>query len=587
MPGEKPKTCFNRHTESIHDNYHTLKDKAKGVHRFAKSALPVALERSKKTAAFGFKRAGTAALYNFQIVSTTGPLSVAICTHDATWQWFCAIARMTLCNLAPLAILSACYSTLNDQLYENQDFNTSTIAGTSMMALSWSLMTALSALTMLYKLHTQTKLFVRTTVLNAQHHSTLHSPKVLKDRLTSAHKHAICEAAQCTGLRYAKGEMRALIAWVFMSGMLALLSSSSLLGPVLPVAAWFTQCILNGETMLELRLADKGMCDRHRMLVFQENPELAFSLGFMHQAACWVAGLLLNTLLAVPTNPMNPAISSTIESMLPKSMANSANFWLSTSSVNTELQLIFSCIFLGLTYYLSDVNENVEKSSRWPTPTSIMRRWIVGLTMDVSTQGVKDKAKKMASSSSGEPAMRNELADKAQIFYSKHQMGIHGFWNTITPQLLHSFGDLAKDEVCGPYIILIATKLLDSIAEIRKATSSTGVKLAQALPKGVVAYAASTFANVPKVLVKTLLTCLDSPLFHNVLDYLEHELRKLMPQDKRLAMPDHVTMPEKFFTVADNNEDDGDDEFELITQETVHAATTSVASKLTYRGRLR
>lgn len=355
----------------------------------------------------------------------------------------------------------------------------------------------------------QTRLLIRSSILTLQHHDAFHMPNHPKPLLRTPgdetdKRHEVCKLAKCKPMRYAKGEVRAYITYILLSLVVAviplLMQSNFLLASIGNVVAFFLGAQLYGEMFLEYFLADNQMCDRHRMVYFQEHPELSLSLGMMHAFTCMLLSYSLSHTFNIPYGQLD-----------------------------FSLKAVTSLIFLGIPYHMPKLPAAKLKSERWPTPTSLLRAG-VAKSMDMTTAGFKKTLKLFIKEQT--PAqwdIEGMVRDVTAIMQNRKVKRLR---LVLTPSIIHNLDGFTRDPVLKDYLEQIRKTAHSVVIDIKSAKDSAIVRGVLAMPIEAGSRIVASKFSVPKSLAELIIKCLNSQKFMDYVDACDQELRRLGPQQR-------------------------------------------------------
>lgn len=355
----------------------------------------------------------------------------------------------------------------------------------------------------------QTRLMIRSSILTLQHHDAFHLPNRRKRSGKHAHRqhdsrHEICQRADCKPMRYAKGEVRAYMTYILLSLLVTLvpmlMQSNPILSAIGSFVAFMLSAQLYGELFLEYYLADNQMCDRHRMVYFQEHPELSLSLGMMHAFSCMLLGYALNHWLNIPNG-----------------------------SLDFSLKAVTSLIFLGIPYHMPKLPAAKLKSNRWPTPPTLLRSGVAA-GMDLTTAGFKKAMKVFVKQQSPEQWDIQGLYDDIRRFMQNRH--IKKLRLTLTPSIIHDLESFTKDPVLKDYLTQIRTTAHACVIDIKQAKDSYITAAVLAMPIDAGSLIVAQKFHVPKSIASLIIKCLNSPRFMELVDQCDRYLTDLGPQPR-------------------------------------------------------
>lgn len=201
----------------------------------------------------------------------------------------------------------------------------------------------------------------------------------------------------CNRLRFTKGEIRAVLLYVTRLYVLEFVRKTPWIGEPL---AYFFRVMFTGQIIAEYHYASAGVCERHRLVNYQEYFELFFMFGLLHQASINV--------FTVAVSQSTLAVSILFEKMI-------GNVFLATPLLTVLANMppsIYESIFsgismfylVGLAYYMPFPTP-VEKTQRWfPDFGS---RWFIETLMDFFIFSKKKELKQWVDSSNADIKSKN------------------------------------------------------------------------------------------------------------------------------------------------------------------------------------
>ena len=187
-------------------------------------------------------------------------------SHPKAPKIFSDAVKIFLNDLLPMAAIHAAYAYLTYPEEEKNNVEAHSIAAIIGVYFIY-------VLTALLLVPQRLRLLAHTTTL------ALGYPARFDDVSQSAKarqlKTNICD--HCTAGRYVKGEFRsAMIVYFALLGVVRVMSGMPLLGWLIAPGL---QVLLNAQVVGEYRLANDGVCDRHRMVYYRQYPEFFIALG--------------------------------------------------------------------------------------------------------------------------------------------------------------------------------------------------------------------------------------------------------------------------------------------------------------------
>ncbi|PIZ04340.1 MAG: hypothetical protein COY58_04755 [Gammaproteobacteria bacterium CG_4_10_14_0_8_um_filter_38_16] len=310
----------------------------------------------------------------------------------------------------------------------------------------------------------------------------------------------------CTTARRVKGEARALLAYVIQQSMIPVLeftpyaigvlisklgiAYASVLGEhigwMLGVASRISH---NGQFIVEARLANDDICDRHRTAYLHQHPELFLAVGLLHY-------FINNGLyLAYRVMQFSFSLLGLSELALPQIMLNTFLFFSETSSLIAGPLATLSLFYLiGLMHYASvptEKNKNPylllpsvdEKVSRhFYEPMMIVRNMIAEM-LDLLIPGVikkfdamvearkqfykqKRRNNQVIKKSQSDEFELIEAPDKTyteQVMHFLKQSAVQKFLRLALPALFHNVNNMKQDFIVREHWLLVAKKATKSI----------------------------------------------------------------------------------------------------------------------------
>src|SRR3989338_10448804 len=187
-------------------------------------------------------------------------------SHPKAPKIFSDAVKIFLNDLLPMAAIHAAYAYLTYPEEEKNNVEAHSIAAIIGVYFIY-------VLTALLLVPQRLRLLAHTTTL------ALGYPARFDDVSQSAKarqlKTNICD--HCTAGRYVKCEFRSeMIVYFALLGVVRVMSGMPLLGWLIAPGL---QVLLNAQVVGEYRLANDGVCDRHRMVYYRQYPEFFIALG--------------------------------------------------------------------------------------------------------------------------------------------------------------------------------------------------------------------------------------------------------------------------------------------------------------------
>lgn len=271
----------------------------------------------------------------------------------------------------------------------------------------------------LYTKRKQVQVATRTAILLTDY------PKAFAEATFDRKKDSeVCN--ECNQKRYIKGEIRALM--VYMTQVLALkgIEQTPIIGPSLVIPL---EWLLNGQLFMDYRLANDGLCERHRAEFFKEHPSLSLSLGISHDLAVRLPIYALQKLTGLP---LESAIS--------------------------PLKSLAIIPFTALTHHMQLPKAVQQSNNLMFDPLSLIR-WSIALGIDISLPGLKKQLKRLLSAR-GEPLPLEAYIKLFIDFYTNPKTQRISIF--FLPRMLLSSKAFMNDAVVGDY----GPELIDSMAEL-------------------------------------------------------------------------------------------------------------------------
>ncbi|MDF1761720.1 MAG: hypothetical protein P1U40_14395 [Coxiellaceae bacterium] len=398
----------------------------------------------QNTALWGLNSSADCLLYALQQVGAIPHFVHTIKISPHTRHLFANGSRVLLQHLLPLVAAHAIHQKFQRLVYSNPQLNNTdwfnATVGIPMALIS-------IAMTCFHYRH-MLAITIKSAILVLDHKKAFHNAAQPQPsaKQKAQKTHEVCR--DCTSMRFIKGEVRSYIAYFFMLGVIGVV------GGVLPTVvgkplAFILGCQLYGELFLEYRLADEGVCDRHRSEYFRQNPELSISLGAMLALTCW-------------------AVTSTTENYL----------GIQQDTLDFGIKSLFSLFFLGLTYHMP-LPRPIKQSERWLSGLSWLRAG-VAFAVDVAADGAKRVTKQELRKQRKQPL---HLEEKLKtIAAALNHTTIQKFKPYIIPDFLHSIQNALQDSVLKDYVSEILHYGIDFAVEVRKNKDGWKLKLVKTTP---------------------------------------------------------------------------------------------------------
>ncbi|MDF1654667.1 MAG: hypothetical protein P1U34_06090 [Coxiellaceae bacterium] len=398
----------------------------------------------QQTALWSVNSGSECLLYALQQVGAIPHLVHTIKISPHTRKIFAHGSRITLQHLLPLVVAHATHQFLQRQVGASSLINDSdwlnTVVGIPM--------TLISIAMTCFHYHHMLAVTIKSAILVLDHKKAFHNashPRPSAEQ-RAQRTHPVCR--ECSSMRFIKGEVRSYIAYFFMLGVIGIVSSvlPRMMGKPL---AFLLSCQLYGELFLEYRLADEGVCDRHRDKYFRQNPELSISLGAMLALACW-------------------AVTSAIESQI----------GIQQDTLDFGIKSLFSLFFLGLTYHMP-LPAPIKQSDRWLSPLSWLRAG-VAFAVDLTADGVKKQTKQLLRQQRNKPLeLEKKIAAVSSALSHPYVQKIKPY---VIPKFLRSLQDALQDSVLKNYVSEILQHGIDFAAEVKKNKEGWKLKLVKTTP---------------------------------------------------------------------------------------------------------
>lgn len=270
-------------------------------------------------------------------------------------------------------------------------------------------------------------------------HSTLLSiayPKAFDEATQSTR--IKCDASvcgQCSSSRFIKGEIRTVIVYF---AQLMTLNALQCLPYVGSMTAFFSQLLLTGQLMIEYRLANDGVCDRHRGEYTHQYLELPFALGFMHYVAAYV-------------------LASQVE-WIPG---------LKRSDFDGVIRSVLMLYFVGLVHHMH-FPKPVAKATRHFYDALMLTRFLVSSGIDLITPGLKKIFNTLAEEKKEKLSWKN---CRHQINYFFQKKYVRQLLALFLPAICRDYRSFQKDPIIVCYWPSVFKKLvefLDNVMLLRK-----------------------------------------------------------------------------------------------------------------------
>ncbi|MDF1797305.1 MAG: hypothetical protein P1U63_12285 [Coxiellaceae bacterium] len=399
---------------------------------------------AQNTALWGLNSSADCLLYALQQVGAIPHFVHTIKISPHTRHLFANGSRVFIQHLLPLVAAHAIHQKLQRLVYSGHAFSNSDWFNTTVSVP----MTLISVAMTCFHYRHMLAVTLKSAVLVLDHKKAFHNASHPKPSIAQkAQKtHEVCR--DCTSMRFIKGEVRSYIAYFFMLSVIGAVNS------VLPTVvgkplAFLLGCQLYGELFLEYRLADEGVCDRHRSVYFHQNPELSISLGAMLALSCW-------------------AITSTAENYL----------GIQQDTLDFGIKSLFSLFFLGLTYHMP-LPTPTKQTERWLSPLSWLRAG-VAFAVDLTADGVKKQTKQLLRQRRKQPLhLEEKLNNVATALNHDYVQAVKPY---VIPKFLHSIQDALQDSVLKDYVGDILQYGIDFSVEVRKNKEGWKLKLVKKAP---------------------------------------------------------------------------------------------------------
>jgi hypothetical protein len=214
----------------------------------------------------------------------------------------------------------------------------------------------LTAVVFMWKTRQKVKIGVRSAVLLTQH-SGVFNKATQDEPVRKAFSNEVCE--DCTTLRHYKGEFRDLL--IYYGQQYVIDSYVRQLPYGGNIVATLLTALLRGQLVISSRLANEGICERHRAVYFREYIELCFSMGLTVEATSELLALAIETTTGVP----RAEYSGTIKNLI--------------------------TVYLIGVSHLMDLPPAVKNTNRYYDPLTASRA-LGGEMMEVLIPGIKARA---------------------------------------------------------------------------------------------------------------------------------------------------------------------------------------------------
>lgn len=397
-------------------------------------------------------------------------------------------------DVAPMVATIAANQVLQAYLVGDEDVE----------ALSWSAY----ALASMASWATQA-ITVRQTIRTASHTAVMMTqhPRVFKETATSrAIVNDMCK--DCNTKRVIKGEIRSLLMYFAQRAALALIGKIPYVGPIFefPLAtlpylgtevsiAAVGETLLNGQLFMEYRLANDGICDRHRQEYYREYLEFCLSLGISHRLAVDGLCVLTEHLTGVP------------QSLYKGTFQNLATLY-----------------FTGLTHHM-EIPKPIAQSKRWGDPLDILVRQRLANGMDATIillrPGLPAFIKYMFPKTDNEIDFKKAAKNTYQFFSGPTYQR---YARVFIPGYLVSLEEFVTDRVNKAYWPSLRKDAIYTIDVYRDYRDGKLVWVATSLPKGMVKWLGKKFAGVAPGVTGTALSIVKSEDINYVLDSIADAL---------------------------------------------------------------
>ena len=401
-----------------------------------------------------------------------------VATKERPRRLFTHTARIMAQDVMPIIAVNAANYHLQ-QYYDDE-----TREGVANLAINVALFLAGSA-TSLFTKKKGLKINARTGLLLAGNSYTFN--KTTKDDRQKVDD-AVCK--DCTNLRFFKGEVRDILAYYPQQLAIDGLRYIPHVGDYIATPlSW----ILNGQLFLSHRLGNDGICDRHRGVYYQENPELTMSLGFGHDMAVKALTYPIESITGLPAEYYRGPIAS-----------------------------LMSLYFVGLVHHMN-LPTPVKESKRLQDPLSLIRKGI-GITMDVAIPGVKQQIIKLMQKTD-EPLPIKQYADWVAGIYCHPKTQSILVW--FLPKMLLNTKNLLDDPIVADSWVAIRDGVTETVDTLEGYHEKLYGGVVGFLPKGAKSMAVSYFGDIPHVAAESLVGLLGNEEFMAMLSDIKAGVQRL------------------------------------------------------------
>jgi hypothetical protein len=409
-------------------------------------------------------------IYMLEQVPVIPKVVRSIILHQPTQQVARHIIRITLEDLAPLALVSYISQCLQDKALESLDdekhttwINTDTTVQVAIYVLQ--------AATWAYTVRKKTQIAVRTILV------TLEAPYQL-NRVTDALPMTICSDERCSRLRFLQGSLRDMTTYWATEAAISLSSYIPIAGGSL--AAMLTVCH-RGRYVLTVALPD--LCNRHQMIYLQEHPELALSLGIGHATGSWFINSLVQTTTGIPFI----FYASTIEQFM----------LIVQISIAAHIQL----------------PKPTKASTRSDVDPVRMYQNTIGFLFDVVSLGLKMKIPRMLNNGGSRSAadIITSAPWSSAIKYTK-MIGQHKLMQTLLPSMVRDRTSFLRDPIVHSIWPSLQIPVLKTLQSIENVSNSRAIRLSSQIPT-VTSTIVETFLGTPKFMTRFALELMRNEIF--------------------------------------------------------------------------
>lgn len=226
------------------------------------------------------------------------------------------------------------------------------------MLLPYTLMMGAAVLnigTWIFKQRQRLQIAMRSFVLFTQQSGVFKEATEELD-VRSEFENDVCE--ECSKMRYYKGEFKDFILFYAQQYLLEYgLSNVPYVGKP---SALILENLLRGQLILSYRLANEGICERHRAIYFREYMELCLSMGLSVEGASYLLSQSVESLTGVPQDVYNSRIKELV-----------------------------SLYFIGLSHHMSLPPTITESTKKNPLALTHL---FAGEALEVQMAGIKARA---------------------------------------------------------------------------------------------------------------------------------------------------------------------------------------------------